>query len=358
MRLYSLHKTAAVELEPAGGPVYIGERLLAGKARISAKGAAVAMDGALRTGNARTISLSAYGAGVWLSGKALPRRLYRGTIVFSSERGLLKIINEVDLEIYLAGVVSGEAQDLSQIEAYKAQAVAARSYTVTRMANHIKEGYNMCDSTHCQLYGGLGAISARAAEAADATRGQLLFYKGRPAATYYHSACGGRTETMAYVWPFEGKPYLVSVRDGPAGAPYCAGAPGFFWKTKIFFTGLTRIARDAGWIAPGEEARGLRVSAWGASGRAAALELYTRTRRVALSATDFYHGVGRRAGWNAVRSSYFKITPGKDYVMLEGKGSGHGVGMCQWGADGMARKGYKYREILRHYYPGTEIVND
>jgi stage II sporulation protein D len=255
-------------------------------------------------------------------------------------------------------VVSGEAGDLSQLEAYKAQAVAARTYTVTHMYNHAREGYNMCDTTHCQLYTGLGTISALAREASDATRGELLYYRGKPAETFYHSACGGRTETMTYVWPFEHKPYLVSVRDGPPGAPYCAKAPGFHWKTKIYFTGLTRLARSAGWIKPEEEAHGMRVSAWGASGRAAELEIYTRTRRVALSATNFYHGVGRRAGWQAVKSSYFKIHSGKDYVLLDGIGNGHGVGMCQWGAEGMGAKGYNYREILRHYYTGTEIVND
>ncbi|OGS13733.1 MAG: hypothetical protein A2285_03470 [Elusimicrobia bacterium RIFOXYA12_FULL_57_11] len=358
MRLYSLHKAAAVDLEPGGGQVFAGERVLAGRARITAKGAVVSMDGGLKTAAAKHITISAYGTGIWLSGKGLPRRLYRGKLVFSAERGRLKIINTVELEIYLAGVVSGEAGDLSQSEAYKAQAVAARTYTVTHMNNHSREGYNMCDSTHCQLYTGLGTISAKAREASDATRGELLFYKGRPASTFYHSACGGRTETMTHVWPYEHKPYLISVRDGPPGAPYCAPATGFFWKTKIYFTGLTRLARAAGWITAGEEARGLRISAWGTSGRAAELELYTRSRRVTLSATDFYHGIGRRAGWKAIRSSFYKIYQNKDHVLLEGKGSGHGVGMCQWGAEGMGRKGYNYREILQHYYPGTEIYND
>ena len=358
VRLFSLHKTAVMNLEPAGGPVFIGERLLPGPARLAAKGAVITLDGGLNAGPAKTLVLTAYGTGVWLSGKRLPRRLYRGKIVFSAQRGFLKAINSVDLEIYLPGVVTGEAADLHQLEAYKAQAVAARTYTVTSMGNHIKEGYNLCDSTHCQLYSGLGDVSSLAVEASAATRGELLFYRGRPASTFYHSACGGRTETMTFVWPYEHKPYLVSVRDGPPGMPHCAPAPGFHWRTKIFFTGLTRLARAAGWILPAEEARGLQVSAWGTSGRASRLEIYTRTRRVQVSATDFYHGVGRRAGWKAVKSSFFKIYPGKDHVLLEGVGSGHGVGLCQWGAEGMGRKGYNYRQILRHYYTGTEIKNE
>ncbi len=358
VRLYSLHSISSVDLEPEGGAVFAGERALKAAARVSAKGSSIISQGSLKYGPAKTLRVSAMGKGVWLSGRGLPRRLYTGEIIFSAERGLLKIINTVQLETYLAGVVTGEAQDLSNPETYKAQAVAARTYTLNHMKNHSGQGYNLCDSTHCQLYSGLGTVSAKARAACDSTRGEMLLYQGKPAATYYHSICGGRTEALTYVWPFENKPYLVSVQDGPAGKPYCSIAPNFRWKTQIYYTGLTRLARSAGWITPDEEARGLRVAAWAPSGRAAELEMNTGARRVRISATDFYHGVGRRAGWQAVRSSFFKILSAKDYVILDGIGGGHGVGMCQWGAEGMGRAGFKYREILRHYYPGTETGYD
>jgi len=352
VRVYSLHKITSITLEPAGG-LSVGGRQLAGQAQASARGALVSLSGALKAGPSKSLR---FDGAAWLSGKALPRRLYRGELVITVEKGLLKIINTVPLETYLPGVVTGEACDLSHPEAYKAQAVAARSYTVKHMKNHIGEGYNMCDSTHCQFFTGLGTVSATAQAASDATRGEMLLYRGEPAAAFYHSACGGRTEDMTYVWPFEYKPYLISVRDGPPGRPYCSIAPGFKWKTKIYFTGLTRLGRQAGWLASDEEAHGLRISAWGVSRRAYQLEIYTQRRRVRVSATDFYHGIGRRAGWLAIRSTFFKVLAGKDYVLLDGVGSGHGVGMCQWGAEGMARKGFKYRDILRHYYPGTEVA--
>jgi stage II sporulation protein D len=358
IRLYSLHKLRSVDLAPEADGVTLGERQLKGPAKATARGQAVVIDGALKAGPSKNLRLSAGGKGVWLSGPGLPRRLYTGEIVFSVDKNQLKIINTLPLETYVAGVVTGEAGDLSQLEAYKAQAVAARTYILKHIRNHIAEGYNLCDSTHCQLYSGQGSISLMAKAACDATRGELLFYKGEPAATFYHSICGGRTETMTYVWPFEHKPYLVSVRDGPPGDPYCSIAPGFRWKTKIYYTGLTRLSRQAGWILPDEQTRGMRVSAWGPSGRASELEIQTQRRRVKVNATDFYQGIGRRAGWAAVRSTMFKILSGKDYVMLDGLGSGHGVGMCQWGAEGMARKGFKYRDILKHYYPGTETGYD
>ncbi|OGR41839.1 MAG: hypothetical protein A2X35_11040 [Elusimicrobia bacterium GWA2_61_42] len=357
IRLFSLHRISSVNLEADNGGVFCGDRLLKGHARITAKGASLFLDGALKAGPAKTLKIYSHG-GLWLSGPGLPRRRYTGDLVFSIAKNRLKIINSVPLEAYIAGVVTGEAGDLSHPEAYKAQAVAARTYIVKHLKNHLGEGYNLCDSTHCQLYSGLGAISPKARDASAATRGEFLLYKGQPASTFYHSICGGRTEDMTYVWPYEHKPYLISVRDGLPGKPYCSIAPRFGWKTKLYYTGLTRLARQAGWILPDEQAGGLRISAWGPSGRAHQLEIYTQRRRVKVSATDFYHGIGRRAGWQAVRSSFFKILSGKDYVMLDGVGNGHGVGMCQWGAEGMARKGFKYRDILRHYYPGTELGYD
>jgi len=356
IRLYSLYRLSAINLEPAAGDALAGDRRL-GQTRAYVRGGLVAFDGKFKAGPAKTLKVQAHG-GVWLSGPGLTRRLYTGELSFSSAKGYLKIINTLPLEDYLAGVVTAEASDLSHPEAYKAQAVAARTYTLKHARSHSGEGYDLCDSTHCQFYTGAGAINPKARAAVLATAGEILLYKGAPAETYYHSVCGGRTETMSFVWPFEDKPYLVSVKDGPPGRPYCSIAPRFRWKTKIYFTGLTRLGRQTGWLVSDEEAQGLRVSAWGPSGRAAELEIHTQRRRVKIPATEFYHGIGRRAGWEAVRSTYFTLIQGGDYVMLDGKGNGHGVGMCQWGAEGMARKGFKYRDILRHYYQGTEIGYD
>jgi len=353
VRIYSLNKTSSVTLNPGEGGVSAGGRPLLGQARAYVSGSSIVLDGALKTGPLKSLRLRGT---VWISGPGLNRKLYSGELVITPEKKQLKIINTVPMETYLAGVVTGEASDLSSIEAYKAQAVAARTYTVTHLKNHSGEGYNLCDSTHCQFYPGLGNISAKASAASAATSGEMLLYRGQPALTYYHSVCGGRTAEMTYVWPYDYKPYLISVRDGPAARPYCSIAPGFKWKTKIYFTGLTRLARGAGWLASDEVAVGMRISAWGASGRAAELEIFTQRRRAKVSATDFYHGIGRRAGWQAVRSSFFKVLTGRDYVLLDGVGNGHGVGLCQWGAEGMGRIGYTYREILRHFYPGTKVA--
>lgn len=353
VRVYSLHKLQAVSAEPADAASAVEGRAAQGAGRFAVRGQQVVYEGRPHAGPARSLRAS---GGFWLSGKGLQKRLYRGDLVFSADKGRLRIVLHPRLEEYIAGVVSDEASDFSEREAYKAQAVAARTYTVKHYRAHSAEGHDLCDSTHCQFYTGDAAVRASARAAAAATAGELLYYRGAPAETYYHSACGGRTEEMTRVWPFTPKPYLVSVRDSPPGlAPYCSIAPGFRWKTKIYYTGLTRLGRQAGWLVSDEDARGFRITAWGPSGRATELEITTQRRKVRVPATEFYHGIGRRAGWNAIKSSLFRVLNGRDYVLLDGTGSGHGVGLCQWGAEGMARKGYNYREILSHYYPGTEI---
>jgi len=353
--LYSVSKPAALTLTPGQGKVLVNATPLKAPALISAKGALVSVKGFGPAGRAVRLNIS--GKGAWLSGGLSPKRLYKGVLEITAEKSRLKIINTVPLEEYIAGVTSGEAGDLSQMEAFKAQAVAARTYTLKYIDNHIKDGYNMCDSTHCQLFTGFGAIRPCAQAAADSTRGEVVTYQNKLAATFYHSICGGRTETMTYVWPFEHKPYLVSIRDGPDRKPYCSIAPGFNWKTRISMKALTGMARSQKWILPTENVQKMEVLDRGVSKRAVTLEFSTEKRRVRISATNFYHGVGRHKGWDAIRSTLFNVYSGKDYVVLEGRGNGHGVGMCQWGAEGMARLGFKYRDILTHYYPGTVCKN-
>ena len=362
VRAFATYKLTAAYGDCGEGNITKNGHVLNGTFSVSVTGRNVKGIFNGETQTAPSFSIHAGGRGVYIYGKGAPKRLYRGPLTFSVDsKGFLKIINKVQVEEYLPGVLTGEIGDLKQKEAYKAQAVTARTYTLTLKNNHIKEGYNLCDSPHCQVYYGAENIKPKAAEAVEATRGQILTYKGTPAATFYHSSCGGYTEDITKVWGGnKSKPYLVSVRDGDnPRKPYCAIAPKFKWKVKLYFTGLTRIARQNEWINKNEEAVGLRVSESGEpGGRVHELELYTRERRIKISATDVYHGVGRKETWNAVKSCNFKIIQGKGYVILDGKGSGHGVGMCQWGAEGMARRGFTYKQILYHYYPGTVIKYD
>ena len=290
---------------PDEGNVSVGDRLLRTPAVLEAKGGLVNMKG--YGPSRKSIRVEIQGKGAWLTGGSSPRRLYKGLLEITAEKGRLKILNTIPLETYIAGVVSAEAGDLSQTEAFKAQAVAARTYVLKHMHNHVRDGYNMCDSTHCQFFPGFAAVRPIAQAAADFTRGEIVTYRGKPAATFYHSICGGRTETMTAVWPFEHKPYLISVRDGPEKKPYCSIAPAFNWKTRISLKTLSAIARARGWILPEEEIKKMSVAARGVSRRATTLEFDTGKRMVRIPATRFYHGTGRRAGWKPCAALFSNV---------------------------------------------------
>lgn len=303
----------------------------------------------------KTVKLSAYGGGVWLSGPGLPRRLHKGDITISARGGRLKLLAMVPIEIYLQSVVSYEARDLSRAEAFKAQAVAARTYALLKVNNHVREGFNLCDTPHCQFYAGFADINPAAARAVMQTAGEIITYKGKPISAFYHSACGGFTEGISAVWPYEDKPYLKSVQDGPAARPYCSAAPGFRWKKKITFAALERALGRGGWLKKGEKISSVAVRGHGKSGRPLKLAVRAGQRVVEVPTSDFYHAVGRTLGWTAMPGNLFELYSGVDHIVMDGKGAGHGVGMCQWGAEGMARRGFKYWEILEHYYRGTRI---
>lgn len=282
-------------------------------------------------------------------------RTYYGKIYMEPYKNSLKIINICDLEKYLESVVSAEVRDLKNYEAYKAQAVIARTYTLVNIDRHKKSGFHICDNTHCQLYNGYENISPKAAQAVKETEGEILEYRGRPAWTFYHSICGGVTDSAWEIWPYEKKPYLRSVKDGPPVRPYCRNAPGFLWRTKIKFSKFEKFSQEKIFKAK-LPLTGLSVSARTQAGRAKTLKFVSGKYEKTVSVIDFYHIAGRYFGWEAIRSAMFDVSFEKFYVVFKGKGHGHGVGLCQHGADAMAELGYDYNQILEHYYKDLKLV--
>jgi stage II sporulation protein D len=247
---------------------------------------------------------------------------------------------QLPLERYVAGVLAGEAAVLRSDEALKAMAVAIRTYAVRLRGRHAAEGYDFCTSTHCQRLA-LAAITPRVEAAAAQTAGELLWFQGKLAFTPYSSNCGGRTEDIAQVWPGVSAPYLKGRDD-----PYC---PRSSWHW----------SGDPGKIASALERAGLRtphtleaiaVAQRTASGRAAVLVLRGAGEFVRISASSFRFALGRELGWNTVQSERYEIGPN---LAFEGVGAGHGVGLCQRGADRMGLDGRSWRDILAFYYPGT-----
>jgi stage II sporulation protein D len=250
---------------------------------------------------------------------------------------------DLPLERYVAGVVAGESSVFRSDEALKAMAVAARTFAVKFWGRHAAEGYDLCATTHCQRLD-LAAVTARVERSVAETAGELLWFQGRPAAAYYTRDCGGRTEDAANVWPNFSAPYLTSHDD-----PYCARA-GASWRWTADPARVLRALRDSGLRAP-QVIEGIAIARKSASGRAQTLTLNGRGESVRIDAGSFRFAIGRALGWNLLPADRYQVSG----LTFEGTGSGHGVGLCQRGADQMGAGGRGYRDILAFYYPGTAV---
>lgn len=248
-------------------------------------------------------------------------------------------------ETYVARVLDGEAARGSDPAVLEALAIAIRTYAVGNRGRHRAEGFDLCDQTHCQVVRNLTQATERAATA---TAGRVLMHHGLIATVFYSASCGGRTEIPSAVWPgAEDPPYLPSRRDDA-----CEGTPE--WSAEIEADDLVRALRAAGYS--GERLRGMRVAAHDVSGRVAKLRLDGFTPNE-ISGQDLRTVVGRTLGWQHVKSAAFDLERRGDVYRFNGHGSGHGVGMCVIGATNLAARGQSAAQILRRYFPGTDIVS-
>jgi stage II sporulation protein D len=243
--------------------------------------------------------------------------------------GRLALTLHLPLEDYVAAVLAGESAGFRSEQSLAAMAVAARTYAVRfQGSRHKAEGFDFCDTTHCQdLH--ISAVTERLRQAAERTEGELLWFQGSPAATFYGKDCGGSTEAAAIVWPDMKASYLGGRAD-----PYCARKS---WRSTIR---KEEIRLDS-----------LRIVERTPSGRA--LRLQAGQRSIPASALRF--AVGRALGWDRLPSDLYEVSDAGDRWVFEGHGSGHGVGLCQAGAARMGEEGRSYREILEFYYPGTAL---
>ncbi len=258
-----------------------------------------------------------------------------GELVVQPREGVLLLTLTMPVEDYVAAVLAGESAGFKSDEALKAMAVAARTYAAYFGSRHMAEGFDFCDTTHCQDVR-LGNSSARVRAAVMATEGELLWYEGRPAATYYHRSCGGEIEDAAALDANLHVPYLRSHRD-----QYCSRTDE--WHAEISVLDLSR--------ALGRRVNAVSVTSRSESGRVKTVLVDGRP----MSATDFRLAIGRTLGWDKVRSDLYQLEDRGDGVTIRGRGQGHGAGLCQVGADNMGQQGHGYREILAYYYPGTAL---
>ena len=303
-----------------------------GRAEVALEGDALRLDG--RASDAPAISLRADGP------VAFGSLSLRGEVEVRRGAAGLDVICSLPLEDYVAAVVEAEMPPGFPSEALKAQAVAARSFAVARKLEALAEGrgWHLSATVLDQVY--RAGRDPRARAAAEATAGEVLAHEHEPALAFFHSTCGGRTEGGEEALGRD-LPYLRPVRCGR-----CQGAPRYRWTARVSAEELGRIAGLPG------PASSVRVSARTATGRAARVAVASGPARAELSGAD----LRQRLGFERLPSLAFEARLERGQAAFRGSGSGHGAGMCQWGAAGFAREGRDYRFILRHYYPGTDLV--
>jgi len=282
-------------------------------------------------------------------------RTYPESLLFSVSKGGLVIANRCSLERYTEGVLASECPALFHPEAIRAMAVAARSYS-------FRKGYlsgDLCDTTHCQVYEGVGKVKPTIREAVVATDGICALYEGEVIDAVYSADCGGYTEANEIAWKGARPiPYLRPVEDAPEpqGEAFCASNRTHKWSLSLAKARLVELFGKA------EQAVKLAVVEMSDSGRVRRLQLGPEVMAVGAAAKMtvarlFSGDEWRRAmGLAKVRSLRFEIQETETGVQLSGRGFGHGVGLCQFGANGMGRKGYAFSEILTHYYTGVTLA--
>jgi stage II sporulation protein D len=245
----------------------------------------------------------------------------------------------IPLEVYVARVLAGEGEPDAADAARQALAIAIRTFALANAGRHRSAGFDLCDTTHCQVP---RTASDGARAAALATAGQVLTYNGAPAEVFYSASCGGRSETASALWPRANFPYLRSVEDDV----HDEDRP---WTLELTRDEARRALVRAGF--EGDELRELRVDARTESGRVGRLTL-TGMRPATISGDAFRAAVGQRE----LRSTAFTVTRDGEVLRFTGRGYGHGVGMCVVGSGRRARRGEDARTILQWYYPGLQLV--
>jgi stage II sporulation protein D len=295
-------------------------------------------------------------------------RTYRGSVDLLRDRAGVTVVNRVGLESYLQGVVSAEMgrRNPSEAAALRAQAVVSRTYAIRNLGKSKARGFDVTASVDDQVYGGLSVETAEGRAAVAETRGRILTYDGRPIEAFFYSTCGGRTAEGTEVFRGAAEPYLRSIADeAPNGRVYCSISPRYHWREdwdgEALRATLERNLPPATGISPDQirQVVGLRITQRTGSGRVDQLAVGLGSREVHVAGPAIRR-VLRPISGELLRSSAFTLVADGDgrlvtHLSVEGSGSGHGVGFCQWGAVGRARAGQEFPEILAAYFPGTRL---
>lgn len=271
-------------------------------------------------------------------------RCFRGHIDIIKQKDLkLVIVNRINIEEYLYGVLYHEISNKWPQEALKAQAVIARTFALYQAMMNKDMDYDVTSDIYSQMYGGKTSEKFTATKAVNKTKAQVLTYNNKVFPTYYHATCGGVTEDAKNLWNIN-LPPLSSTKCN-----FCDKSPHFYWKKEIPVSDIIDKLNKKGFAI--SDIKDIVIASYNSSGRIEKLNIQTSNGTLEISGKDFRQVIGP----NIIRSNNFKVSVTDDMVGFEGTGWGHGVGFCQWGAYFMSRRGYTYDQILSFYYPGASI---
>ena len=301
----------------------------------------------LPSGNSKTPGI------FMLKSKRLPLAVYRGELEIASQGGELRIVNALPIDDYIKALLPAEMSPGFPKEALKAQAVAARTYAFQHLGKHAKQGFDYCDTTHCQAFLGVQKEDSRSNQAVDETAGLVLTYHGSPINAIYQSTCGGKSASNEVIFGGKSIPYLSSVDD----QNYCEESPFFKqWEFKVKKEKLLLALQKDDRTNPGSELKEISVEKTDITGHPWKIKIKGQQEKT-ITGYEFWLIVGRTIGYHEFKSTWFSIRKSGDDFVVSGRGNGHGIGLCQWGASGMAKRRFNYKEILEHYYPGTTLQN-
>ena len=280
----------------------------------------------------------------WDSPLSVNGALYRGDIELHNVIGVINVINVISMNDYLKGVVPCETPATWPIEALKAQAVAARTYCYYHIISGGQNPLYALDATvRSQVYRGFSAEKPQSSKAVDETDGIIITDNNKPIVAYFHSTCGGATIANNHVWSGAGLDYLKGKKCG-----FCSKSPHFSWEQKLTLAEITQAVR----VKYKNIDKITRISFIKKEGRVTEVRIFYTNGSMRMSGNNF------RLMFQspAIKSLYFVSKKDGNGLLLKGNGFGHGVGMCQWGAKGMADSGLKYKDILSHYYSHVKLV--
>ena len=265
----------------------------------------------------------------------------------------------VALEEYVRGTILSEfappGGDPADVERMlEVQAVIARTYAAAHTGRHQRDGYDLCSTTHCQLYqpGRLKTSSwaPLAIEASQRTAAQVLWFDDAPATALFHADCGGHTSSAADVWGGTAKPYLSGIADDGA-----AGSAHGSWRFEVSRTELAAALNADQRTRVGNVLRGISITQRDEGGRAL-LVIVSGAREPVIRGEELRGILSRTFGSRAIRSTRFEVTRSGQRFVFTGQGFGHGVGLCQAGAYARLKAGARPEQVLARYYPGTRVI--